>query len=152
MNELWIALIPFALFFAWLFFSGMGCRKACPDCKEVLPIIQSPFTKTKRQWFEGGYLCRNCGCETNLAGEKVASGTGPRLGYVVRSVLLVALPAIAGTAMLFFIKSTLFAPRPLAVAPALAVVLPLAVPAPPPVAPLVAEPGREAPLPIAPLK
>jgi hypothetical protein len=38
MNELWNPLFPFALFFAWLFFFGMGHRKACPDWNKPLSL------------------------------------------------------------------------------------------------------------------
>jgi len=48
MNDLWIPLLPFAAFFAWLFFFGMVRRNACPNCNKPLPPIQSPFMKTKR--------------------------------------------------------------------------------------------------------
>ena len=70
-------LIPFALFFAWLLFFQRG-RKACPECGARLPGIQSPFTKTKRQWLAGGYVCPNCGCETATAGRQVLA-TAPIL-------------------------------------------------------------------------
>jgi hypothetical protein len=46
-------------------------QQHCPDCGTPLPRVQSPFTKTRRQWLQGGYLCPNCGCETDLAGQKV---------------------------------------------------------------------------------
>jgi hypothetical protein len=145
MNELWIALFPFVLFFAWLYFFGMGHRKPCPDCNKPLPLIQSPFTKSKRQWFEGGYICRNCGCETSLAGDKVVSGLGARPGFAVRSVLLVTPSAVAGAAMLFYILDTQEAPPPIAVAPPFAVPAPsIETPAPPLVAPPAAVPVREA--------
>jgi len=104
MNEMWITLLPFALFFIWLFFFGMGSRKACPDCNKPFSHIQSPFTKTRRQWFEGGYLCQNCGCETDLAGRKVPAGTSPQRRSIILGAGLLTLalvPAIVFITMLF---------------------------------------------------
>ena len=75
MSELWLPLLPFAIL--WLLMFGLAPGKPCPDCGEILPQVQSPFTKTKRQWIEGGYLCRNCGCEADYAGRKVVAGTEP---------------------------------------------------------------------------
>jgi hypothetical protein len=71
----WLPLLPFAIFFAWLFFTAVRLRKPCPDCGHSLPSIQSPLTKTKRQWIEGGHICGHCGCETDYSGTKVATGT-----------------------------------------------------------------------------
>jgi hypothetical protein len=31
-------------------------RRDCPECGRPLSVIQSPFTKTWRQWAEGGLL------------------------------------------------------------------------------------------------
>ena len=73
MIDLWIPLFPFVVFFAWLFIFGMGRQKLCPDCNKPLPRIQSPFTKTKHQWIEGGFICSNCGCESDINGTKVAT-------------------------------------------------------------------------------
>lgn len=70
-----IAFAPFFVVFVVLLF-GMR-RVKCPDCGATLPNFQSPFTKTKRQWLEGGYLCRNCGCESDLSGHKVGDRTRP---------------------------------------------------------------------------
>jgi hypothetical protein len=92
-----IVFFQFALFFSWLMFCGMGRHKACPDCGKSLPRLQSPFTKTKRQWFEGGYLCQHCGCETDLAGAKIATGTAPSLRSLIVGVGLLTptvIPAI----------------------------------------------------------
>jgi hypothetical protein len=123
-------LLMFVPFFVFLFAFGLR-RRDCPDCGRPLPLIQSPFTKTRRQWAEGGYLCQNCGCETDLAGEKVAPRTGPRPGWIVRSVLLVIPAAVAGVVLLIFgIIVSRQEPAP-----------PLA-PDPPLTAPAAAEPNR----------
>jgi len=71
-----IALAPFFVFAVVLLVFGMR-RVNCPDCGTRLPNFQSPFTKTRRQWLEGGFLCLNCGCETDLSGRKVGDGTRP---------------------------------------------------------------------------
>jgi hypothetical protein len=129
-------LLMFVPFFVFLLAFSLR-RRNCPDCGRPLPRIQSPFTKTRRQWAEGGYLCRSCGCETDLAGKKVTPGTGPRPGWLVRSVLLVMPPAVAGVVLVFvgINLSREKAEPPLGPAPAVA-------PEPPRAAPAVAEPGR----------
>src|SRR4051812_16705580 len=97
MNIFLMPLLPFAVFFLWLFIFGTHCRQICPDCKEPLGPFRSPFTKTKRQWVEGGYACRNCDCETDLAGRKVPYGTGLQWRWILISL---GLPTIAlGTAL-----------------------------------------------------
>lgn len=65
MFELWLPVFPFVLFFAWLFFFGMGRGKTCSDCNQPLPLLQSPFTKTKRRWIESEFVCQSCGSEIN---------------------------------------------------------------------------------------
>lgn len=100
MSEWWIPFVPFALVFAWLFLFGVGRRRACPDCNQPLPLTQSPFTKTMRQWFEGGYICPNCGCEADVAGRKVLAGTAPQLRSVITSVALLALSVVPAIVML----------------------------------------------------
>ena len=101
MNDLWIPLLlPFAVFFVWLFFFGMGRGKACPNCNKPFPPFQSPFTKTKRQWWEGGYVCQNCGCEADIAGNKVPAGVGPRRRSIIIGIGLLT-PAVALTLILW---------------------------------------------------
>jgi hypothetical protein len=96
----WLPLIPFAIFFAWLFFTAIWRRKPCPDCAQSLPLYQSPLTKTKRQWIEGGCVCGHCGCETDYSGAKVASGTPPRTRSIVFGVSLLALAALPAIALI----------------------------------------------------
>lgn len=100
MNNLWIPLFPFAVFFAWLFLFGMGRRKACPDCNKPLPRIQSPFTKTTRQWIEGGYLCSNCGCEADIAGTKVHAGSTPQRRSIITAICLLMFTAALAIVLL----------------------------------------------------
>ena len=52
-------------------------RVDCPECGDRLPVFYSPFRKTRRVWRAGGYLCARCGCETNMAGQKVTADTPP---------------------------------------------------------------------------
>jgi len=55
--------------------SNLRARKRnCPDCGHRLPAYQPPWSRTTRQLVEGGYLCPNCGCETDLRGNKVEGG------------------------------------------------------------------------------
>lgn len=96
----WLPLLPFAIFFAWLFFTAMRHGKRCPDCSHQLPSFQSPFTKNKRQWIEGGHVCGHCGCETDYSGAKVASGTPPSSQSIVIGASLLALVALPALAMI----------------------------------------------------
>jgi len=50
-------------------------RVQCPGCGEPLPVLYSPFEKTRRMWRAGGYLCARCGCETDMVGQKVTADT-----------------------------------------------------------------------------
>ena len=72
MTILLLAVLPFVVIFAIVYFTRIR-RVSCPDCGDLLPLFQSPFMKTRNQWIAGGYQCPRCGCETNLAGEKVTT-------------------------------------------------------------------------------
>lgn len=69
MNDPLLVLIVFAPFFLLLLF-GIK-RRHCPDCETPLPLLISPLTKTRRQWLEGGWICRNCGIDVDSNGRKV---------------------------------------------------------------------------------
>ena len=97
-NDPWLLLL-FA-FFVWLFVFGGGCRKVCPECNKPLPRIQSPFTKTKRQWLEGGYVCQHCGCEADIAGRKVSAGTAPQRRSIIIGLGLLILTAVPAMVLL----------------------------------------------------
>ncbi len=99
MTPFWIALFPFVLFFAWLVAFGMR-KRCCPDCGEGLSPLQSPFTKTRRQWLEGGLLCGNCGCETDTAGNAVSAETWPKTRRLMASAVLAAFLLILAIEML----------------------------------------------------
>ena len=141
MDGLFVVFLPyimFLVFFAFLF-AFVHRPRSCPDCGRSLNRSQSFRTVTWRQWFEGGFLCQDCGCETTLANEKVAPGTGPRTSSVVRGVLLVTLTVGAVPVLLYFLLSQS------AVAPQAALVAtpPALVAAPPVVAdPPIVLPGR----------
>ncbi|MBI2422312.1 MAG: hypothetical protein HYV27_05735 [Candidatus Hydrogenedentes bacterium] len=103
MDAMWFGFAPFLVVSMVLFFWGLGTRKHCPDCAKPLPPFISPFTKTRRQWLEGGWVCSHCGCETDHAGNKVQPGVTPsrRTLYVLAGVLLLsAVPAIVLFAVL----------------------------------------------------
>jgi hypothetical protein len=90
-----LSLLPFILFFVWLILFR-GPRRSCPGCGALLPAYQSPLTKTKRQWLQGGFVCRHCGCEADLSGNKVRSATSlRRLAVGLALVGLAAVPAVA---------------------------------------------------------
>lgn len=82
-----LLLVPFAFLLYQTFH-----RVKCPDCGEMLPLFYSPFKKTRRMWRAGGYLCAQCGCETNIAGQKVTADTPPApfptLHYALLAVFL----------------------------------------------------------------
>lgn len=102
MPDSWMPLLPFAVFFAWLLFF-MRRTPACPDCHKPLSAIQSPLKKTPRQWLEGGYICANCGCESDIAGKKVAAGAAPQRRSILTAIGLLAvtgIPAAILTAIL----------------------------------------------------
>ena len=136
MDSQFFAYLPFLMFvpfFVFLFIFAHQ-KRSCPDCGQPLSRPQPLRTVTWRQWFEGGFRCQNCGCETTLAGEKVAPGTGPRTSSVIRGVLLVTLIVGSAPVLLYFLLSQS------AVAPQAALVA-----TPPPIvvdAPAIAPPGR----------
>lgn len=66
--------LAFAPFFLLLILHGSR-RRSCTACGGPLFGFQSPLTKLRRQWIEGGYLCQRCGCESDLSGVRVAPGT-----------------------------------------------------------------------------
>ncbi len=104
MQGLWISIaFPFGLFFAWLFFIGMRRQKSCPDCNEPLPRFQSPFSKTWRQWMEGGSVCQNCGCEADFGGRKVKAGTPPRPRSIFIGIGLLALAGVPAIVLLIML-------------------------------------------------
>jgi DNA-directed RNA polymerase subunit RPC12/RpoP len=88
------AFVAFVPFFVLLLFWMTRRPKRCPECGERLPVFQSPLTKSWRQWVEGGYVCRKCGCEADIAGRKVPAGTLPRARSLVLGIVLLATAAV----------------------------------------------------------
>lgn len=76
MDTILLPMLPFLVFLAFLLYHSFQ-RVNCPDCGALLPQFLSPFKKTRQMWLAGGYLCTRCGCETNLAGQKVTADTPP---------------------------------------------------------------------------
>jgi hypothetical protein len=71
-----ISILPALVPLAFLIYLALHPVK-CPDCGDTLPIFGSPWKKTRRMWWEGGYRCTRCGCETNMAGQEVTADTPP---------------------------------------------------------------------------
>ena len=100
MNDIWPAFLPFGVFFVWLILMTMRRRIACPNCETPLSRIQSPLTKTRRQWWEGGYVCPSCGCESDRAGNPVPAGAAPTRRSIVTGIALLALVMIPALILL----------------------------------------------------
>jgi hypothetical protein len=72
MYNLWspilVGIAPFIFFFLVLL---MSSGRNCPDCGTSLPRLIWPQRKSKRQWFEGGWICPKCGIDIDWKGHKV---------------------------------------------------------------------------------
>jgi hypothetical protein len=90
MDTILISMLAVLVPFAFLLFQALHGvnRVKCPDCGETLPLYLSPFKKTRRMWRAGGYLCARCGCETNMAGQKVTADTPPAPFPILHCALL----------------------------------------------------------------
>ena len=93
LDTLW-PLLAFAPFFAYLLFHAIR-RNMCRDCGARLPAFMSPLHKTRRMWRAGGFLCARCGCETDMAGQKVTADT-PLPPFPARQWVLVAVLFLVG--------------------------------------------------------
>jgi hypothetical protein len=96
-STFWV-FVAFVPFFLFIFLNGRD--RSCPECGGPLPVLQSPLTKTKRQWVEGGYLCPRCGCESDIAGARVAPGTGYSRGALLRGIALIAAAGLPAAALI----------------------------------------------------
>ena len=96
----WLPLLPFVVFFAAMLLMG---KRSCPDCGERLSNFQSPLTKTRRQWIEGGYLCRRCGCESDLSGHRIEPGTPLSYRPFVIAIGILAAAIVPAVVMLVVI-------------------------------------------------
>ena len=99
-------------------------RKTCPDCSQPLSRFQSPFTKTRRMWIEGGYLCSHCGCEVSMDGQKVPAGTAPQQRSVIRGIGILVIAVAPALVMLYLISQYTPSSPKLVVAPQKLVVAP----------------------------
>ena len=111
---LWIS--PLFVPLAFVLYSALHPVK-CPDCGDTLPVIYSPFQKTRRMWRAGGYLCARCGCETNMAGQKITADM-PLPPFPTLQWALVAATILVGVGL----GTTVMLGGPLAAAPAPVVV------------------------------
>jgi hypothetical protein len=91
----------------------------CPDCGAALPVVYSPFEKTRRMWRAGGYLCARCGCETDMAGQKVTAETPPAPFPALHWALL-AVGVLLGVGLICVILRVPAAASPPSVAPSVA--------------------------------
>ena len=128
MDIMLISMLPLLVPILFLLYFALRVVK-CPDCGETLPVLYSPMKKTRRMWRAGGYLCARCGCETNMAGEKVTADTPPAPFPTLQwAVLVVALLVGVGLgASLLFRGQAAVAAQPAPVV----IAAPAVVPAPP---------------------
>jgi DNA-directed RNA polymerase subunit RPC12/RpoP len=100
MDTILLLMLPFLAALAFVLFHTLR-RVRCPDCGDPLPVLYSPFKKTRRMWRAGGYLCARCGCETDMAGQKVTADTPPApfptFQWAVLAVSLLVGVALAAT-------------------------------------------------------
>src|SRR5262245_58335603 len=94
MFDFLIPLSPLLVSLGFVLWDALRSRD-CPDCGAPLPIFYSPFRKTRRMWLAGGYLCSQCGCETDMAGRKVTAATPPA-PFPVRHVVALVIVTLVG--------------------------------------------------------
>jgi len=89
MDTILLSMLPLLVPLAFVLYYALH-RVKCPDCGDTFPIpmFGSPFKMTRRMWRAGGYLCARCGCETNMAGQKVTADTPPATFLTLRWALL----------------------------------------------------------------
>lgn len=102
MDSAFWPILAFVPFFFLLILDGVR-RRSCLACGGLLSGFQSPLTKTRRQWLEGGYLCRRCGCESDRTGARAASGTGPSRVALLTGIALVAATWILAIALMVLV-------------------------------------------------
>lgn len=106
-----IQLLLVVLIVLWPFLTAPRLR--CPDCGEMFPRFYSPFKQTRRMWREGGRLCARCGCEANIAGQKVTADT-PLEPFPTRRWTTLAFALLLGAG---FMASVRLLSPPMMVAP-----------------------------------
>jgi hypothetical protein len=95
MDTILLSMLPLLAPVAFLLYQAFH-RVKCPDCGETLPPFLSPLKKTRRMWRAGGYLCAQCGCETNTVGQKVTADTPPAPFPTLQWALLAGFLLIGG--------------------------------------------------------
>ncbi len=113
--------LPFLAAAAIVFIYALH-RVRCPDCGASLPKFYSPLRKTQRMWRAGGYLCAQCGCETDTAGRRVTADT-PLPPIPVRQWALVGVLLMVALGLLtagWFIAGRAVAAPPVVAAPVVA--------------------------------
>ena len=88
-----IVFVPFLMLIVWIFIATRNCPASCPECQYPMSRFQSPFTKTRRQWLNGGFQCARCHCEIDLSGrvlerEKPEQYISPIIVGIITFVLL----------------------------------------------------------------
>ena len=124
-----ISILPLLVPLAFLIYLALHPVK-CPDCGDTLPIFGSPWKKTRRMWWEGGYRCARCGCETNMAGQKVTADTPPAPFPTLQFALL-AVGLLLGVGLIRTALAVAATPAPTVVADPPVAVLPQQSPAAP---------------------
>ena len=95
-------LTPFVLFFFWLLFF-QGGTVACGNCDAALPRFQSPLSKSKRQWWQGGATCGACGCDCDRHGNKIDERSDVSSTSKLKWLSLIAVAMVPAVAMLSFL-------------------------------------------------
>src|SRR3954471_21220504 len=117
MDTILLSILPLFVPLAFLLYYALHPVK-CPDCGAALPLVYSPFKKTRRMWRAGGYLCARCGCETDMAGQKVTADTPPApfptLQWVLVAVFLLVGVGLGSVAL---IGQTVASPPPVVAPP-----------------------------------
>ena len=123
-----LSMLPLLVPLAFMAIHGLKSVH-CPDCGESFPQFQDPFKKTRRMWRAGGYLCANCGCETDATGRKVTADTPPAPFPVLQtSLLAVALVIGVGLASCIFFVGRRAPAAPMVAAPAIVIDIPRQAP------------------------
>jgi len=108
-----LAVVPF-------FFLQRQAPRGCPNCRRQLPLLYAPWSKTRRQWVEGGYFCRSCQSEVDLQGRQVSLDEPPistaAFWRVLGPALMTSILVVVVSYFLFFwakvqIKSYMLQPE-----------------------------------------
>ena len=103
-----IALIflPFALFFLILY-SSMRFQRLCYHCGHTLPNMQSPVSRTARQWWKGGSTCSQCESDCLTDGGNPESGD-VSLEYKLKWLVVLAVQAVLSIVLLVVLSQLIY--------------------------------------------